>query len=421
MHHGGNTGDIGAILCRVDRVGIVARSLDGRVVGIAALTEHVPAVGTEELVVGEVGHRAAQGGNGDVVHAEHDHDENRQTEDAVGNHTVDLLGSAHLGRSLGEALVDDVGNHAVALAGDDGLGIVVAVLLALGDQLLHASGLLLGEVDELAGVRIALEQLDGVVAALVGGDASRQVVLDVGQNVLDGRVELMLRHLALGSSRFLDLIEQLRDALVLKSRDHHDRAAELLGELVGVDLIAVLLDQVGHVEGDDHGQAGLDDLKRQVQVTLQVSGVDHLNDDIGLAAHEVVARALLLGAVGGKRVDAGEVRDGDALVTQELGLLFLNRDTGPVANVAVGAGDQVEKRGLAAVGVTRQRDMDLRIRHSILLPCLPALLSPHGLDSVLQRCCVKLEKPNFICRNVRRGPFYWTSTTAASSLRMESS
>ena len=404
MHHGGNTGDIGAILRRIDRIGVVARGLDGCVVGIAALAEHIPAIGTEELVIGKVGHRAAQGGNGNVVHTEHDDHKDRQAQDTVGNHAIDLLGGAHLGRSLGHAFVDDVGDDAVALAGDDGLGIVVAVLLALGDQLLHASGLLLGEVDELAGVRIALEQLDGVVAALVGGDALRQVVLDVGQNVLDGRVELVLRHLALGSSGLLDLIEQFRDALVLKSRDHHDRAAELLGKLIGVDLIAVLLDQVGHVEGDNHGQTGLDNLKRQVQVALEVGSVDHLDDDIGLAAHEVITRALLLGAVGGKRVDAGEVRNRDALVTQEFGLLFLNRDTGPVANIAVGAGDQVEKRGLAAVGVTRQRDMDLRIRHSILLPCVPALLSPHGLDNVLQRCCIKLENTNFICRNVRLRP-----------------
>ena len=124
----------------------------------------------------------------------------------------------------------------------------------------------------------------------------------------------MLRHLALGSSGLLDLLEQLLDALVLKGRDHHDRAAELFGELGGIDLVAVLLDQVGHVEGNDHGQAGLDNLKRQIQVALQVGGVDHLDDDIGLAAHEVIARALLLGAVGGKRVDAGEVRNRDALV-----------------------------------------------------------------------------------------------------------
>ena len=124
----------------------------------------------------------------------------------------------------------------------------------------------------------------------------------------------MLRHLALGSSRLLDLLKELGDALILKGRDHHDRAAELLGKLVRVDLVAVLLDQIGHVEGNDHGQAGLDNLKRQVQVALEVGGIDNLDDHIGLAAHEVVARALLLGAVGGKRVDAGEVRDGNVLV-----------------------------------------------------------------------------------------------------------
>ena len=314
VDHGGNTGNIGAVLRRVDRVGIIARSLDSRVVGVAALAEHIPTVGAKELVVGKVGHRAAQGRNGDVVHAEHDDNKDRQAQDTVGNHAVDLLGGAHLGRSLGEALIDDVGNHAVTLSGDDGLGIVVAVLLALSDQLLHASGLLLGEVDELAGVRVALKQLDGVIAALVGGNTRRKVVLDVVQNVLDGGIELVLGHLTLRSSGLLDLLEKLLDTLVLKGRDHHNRAAELLGELVRVDLIAVLFDQVGHVEGNDHGQAGLDNLKRQVQVTLEVGGVDNLDDNIGLAAHEVIARALLLGAVGGKRVDAREVRDGNVLV-----------------------------------------------------------------------------------------------------------
>ena len=207
MHHGGDTRDIGAVLCRVDRVGIVARSLNSCVIGVATLTEHVPAVGAEELVVGEVSHRAAQGRDGNVVHTEHDDHKDRQAQDTVGNHAVDLLGGAHLCRSLSEALVDDVGNHAVALAGDDGLGVVVAILLALGDQLLDASGLLLGEVDELAGVRVALEQLDGVVATLVGGNARRQIVLDVVQNVLNGGIELVLRHLALGSSGLFDLLE----------------------------------------------------------------------------------------------------------------------------------------------------------------------------------------------------------------------
>ena len=84
--------------------------------------------------------------SGNVVHAEHDDHKDRQSQDTVSNHAVDLLGGAHLGRSLGHALIDTVRDHAVALAGDDGLGVVVAILLALSDQLFDASGLLLGEV-----------------------------------------------------------------------------------------------------------------------------------------------------------------------------------------------------------------------------------------------------------------------------------
>ena len=99
----------------------------------------------------------------------------------------------------------------------------------------------------------------------------------------------MLRHLALGSSGLFDLLKELGDTLVFKGRNHHDRAAELLGKLVRVDLVAVLLDQICHVEGNDHGQAGLDNLKRQVQVALQVGCVNHLDDYVGLAAHEVIA------------------------------------------------------------------------------------------------------------------------------------
>ena len=191
-----------------------------------------------------------------------------------------------------------MGNHAVALAGDDGLGIVVAVLLALGNELLHALGVVLREVDKLARSLIALKELDGVVTALLGRNACGEQVLDMGENVLDSGVKLVLGHATLSSGRLLDLSEQLVDAFVLKSRDHDDGAAQTIGELLDVNLVAGLLHKVGHVEGSHDGQTRLDDLESQVQVALEVSGVDHLDDDIGLAAHEVVARALLLGAVG---------------------------------------------------------------------------------------------------------------------------
>ncbi len=50
-------------------------------------------------------------------------------------------------------------------------------------------------------------------------------------------------------------------------------------------------------------------------------------------------------------VDAGKVRDGDIAVIFEFSFFFLDRDSGPVTNVLVGAGERVEQGGLTAVRV----------------------------------------------------------------------
>ena len=129
----------------------------------------------------------------------------------------------------------------------------------------------------------------------------------------------------------------------------------------------MFLNQISHVERHHHGQACLDDLQREIEVALQIGGVEHLDHDVGLAAHEVVAAHALLGAVGRQRVDSGQVRDEHALVARQGRLLLLDRDAGPVAHIAVGTGDQVEQRSLAAIGVTGKRDVQYWIRHAILL------------------------------------------------------
>ncbi len=207
-----------------------------------------------------------------------------------------------------------MGNYTIALARDDGLGVVVAVLFALNNQLLNALSVVLGEVNKLARSLVTLKELNGVVATLRGVNASRQKVLDVAQNILDGGVKLVGGNIALAGSSALSLVKQLVDAAILQSRDHHNRAAQALGELLGVDLVASLLYQVAHVECAHHRQASLDNLKRQVQVALEVGSVNNLNNHVRLAAHQIVARALLLGAIRGKRVDTREVGDGHALV-----------------------------------------------------------------------------------------------------------
>ena len=75
--------------------------------------------------------------------------------------------------------------------------------------------------------------------------------------------------------------------------------------------------------------------------------------------NQVVPGHGLLQGVGGQRIDAGQVSDGDLAVLFQLALFFLHGDTGPVAHILVGAGQGVEQRGLAAVGVARQGNSDI--------------------------------------------------------------
>ena len=68
----------------------------------------------------------------------------------------------------------------------------------------------------------------------------------------------------------------------------HHRAAQLTGQLLGVDLVAVLADHVHHVDGDDHRDTQLGKLGGQVEVTLQIGAVDDVEDGVGPLTDQVV-------------------------------------------------------------------------------------------------------------------------------------
>ena len=54
----------------------------------------------------------------------------------------------------------------------------------------------------------------------------------------------------------------------LECGDLQHLAAQLAGQLLEVDAVAVLAHQVHHVDGDDHGDAELGELRRQIEVAL---------------------------------------------------------------------------------------------------------------------------------------------------------
>ena len=137
-------------------------------------------------------------------------------------------------------------------------------------------------------------------------------------------------------------------------RDH--RRAEPLAQPLGVDGHAGRGRLVDHVEGHDRRHTGLDDLERQIQAAFDGAGVHHHDDRVGwvaAAAEDLVDRHLLVGRMGAQAVGAGQV---DQLGRRPVGQRDPARgardgDARVVADARPRAGQGVEDRGLAGVGI----------------------------------------------------------------------
>ena len=147
-------------------------------------------------------------------------------------------------------------------------------------------------------------------------------------------------------------------ALVLQGGDLDGLAAQLLGQLVQVDLVAVLADEVDHIDGHDHGDAQLDQLGGQIEVALDVGAIDDVEDGVGLLVDQVAAGDDLFQRVGRQRVDTGQVLDHDVVVALQLAFLLLNGNAGPVADILVRTGQAVEQGGFTAVRVACQSNFN---------------------------------------------------------------
>ena len=344
-----------------------------------------------DAVVSPVGHDAATDGDGQPVHEEHDDDEDRQAEESVRDDAVDLLGGGHaLGRLL-HRVVDDASDLVVAGGGDDGFRVIVK--LGLERVTDGVDRFLVGVRQLKLGNRalLALEHLDGEPTSRRGGNPRAEDVDDLRERRLDlvGEADLRRSGNTL-LAEFYRGLHKLIHAAALERRGGNDRATEFAGKLVDVDLVAVLLDEVHHVEGDDHRQAQFENLRGQIQVALQVGRVDQVDDDVRVAIEKIVASDDFLRRIRRERIDAGEVGNRDILVLGVLAFLLFNSNARPVANVLVGAGQVVEHGRLAAVRVAGKRNAnshDLPFQNQ---RCLPLLLRRNG--GTLRGRCGRFDK-----------------------------
>ena len=244
--------------------------------------EQVPAV-AEDAVVGPVCSPGTDGGDGDVVNEEHDRDEDGKAEPAVGDDLVDLIGGGEFPSVLFDIAVgDDFSDLHVTFVGDDGFGIVVFGRFHTCNDVFDRLLDVIGEAHRCKDFVISLKQFDGIPAALRLGDVREsegfdlaECGLDIGGEGLDFRGHALFGHFHGSFGRF-------HDAGAFQCGDLHNGGAQLFGQFLDIDLVAVLFDDVHHVDGDDRRDAQLDDLCREVKVSFQVRTVDEVQDGIGM-------------------------------------------------------------------------------------------------------------------------------------------
>lgn len=113
-------------------------------------------------------------------------------------------------------------------------------------------------------------------------------------------------------------------------RDH--RNAQALGEAVNVDHLALMVDEIDHIDRDHHGNAKLQQLGRQEEVPFQIGAINDIDDAIGDRVEQTVSSHTLFQRIGGKRIHTGEVNDLDVSMAAQTANLTLKRHSRPVAD-----------------------------------------------------------------------------------------
>ena len=174
-------------------------------------------------------------------------------------------------------------------------------------------------------------------------------------------------HIPLGVGSGLNLAHQrsggldnIGKALSVGGYGFDYRAAQLFGKQNLVDVGALLFVDVCLVQGDNHGDAQLQQLGGEEEGAAQIGGVHDVDNHIGILVLNVGAGDALFGGEGGHGVGAGQIH-GNHLRTAGIGMLnggffLVNGYACPVADLLVAAGKGIVHGGFAGVGIAGERD-----------------------------------------------------------------
>ena len=293
---------------------------------------------------------------GEVEYQQHNGKKSRERRIPAGKKPVDLHRAGVLPAlvALYHRRCHNAFNEGVAHIGKRCVAVKSRFALHLHDAMLKQLALVPIERQTVGEVIAAFDQLCCAEACRhtdAVGMVGDQVRDGVDAAVDGGIIRAEVRHLgqSFAPSHGDRLIHQLAHALALCGGDRYDRDAERGAHLLHVDGTAVGTDLIHHVQRQHHRYPQLEQLKRQVQIALDVGGVHNVDHAVRLLIEDKIAGDDLLLRIGPQGVDAGQIHHGAAFFICDLAHLLIYRDTGKVADVLVGAGEGVEESRFAAV------------------------------------------------------------------------
>ena len=154
---------------------------------------------------------------------------------------------------------------------------------------------------------------------------------------------------------------QLHEALAVDGFAGNHRDTQLALEACGADAQAGLRRHIHHVQHEDDGPAQVENLVNEIEISLEVVGVDDAEDAVGLrrvgpAAEQDIAGDRLVGRTRRQRIRTGQIDDRHRLAVLRIGRadFLFDRDAGVIADFLFQSGERIEERALATIGITHE-------------------------------------------------------------------
>ena len=218
------------------------------------------------------------------------------------------------------------------------------------------------------GVLIILQQLDREVSgrvALADGIICLQIFLDMLDtmfylmSVVDVDMAIVSAGIFLAFVEFDDGLEELVHASAIGEDGRNHRDTEEFAQFVVVDVIATLLGFIKHIEGADHADVHIYQLCGEIEIALQVAGVDDVDDDIRRMLDELLAHIEFFWRISREGIGTRQIYQIE-VVAVEIGFahLGIHGYTTIVAYAFVSTRCEVEEGSLTAVWISHQCHID---------------------------------------------------------------